>query len=114
MIHSKRGIGMNYDEALENAFKWSKGKPSSASKQAANAYIQAIPLAYAEAQGMNVPVQDALWVQTLYILNNLRGWRGEEARLSKSILSNKVLLEEWTANIPERLIGIRKMTEDGN
>ena len=97
---------MNYEEALENAFKWAKGKPSSASKQAVSAYIQAIPLAYAEAQGMNIPVQDALWVQSLYILNNLRGWRGEEARVSKSILSNKNLLKEWAITIPQRLEGV--------
>ena len=94
---------MNYEEALENAFKWSESKPSSASKQAANVYIQAIPLAYVEAEGMNLPVQDALWVQTLYILNNLRGWRGEEARLSKDVLNNKVLLGEWIDSIPARL-----------
>ena len=100
---------MNYEEALENAFHWSESTPSTVNKQAANAYIRAIPLAYEEAKGMNLPVHDALWVQSLYILNNLRGWRGEEASVSKDVLSNKILLEEWTVNIPERLINTSEL-----
>ena len=100
---------MNYEEALENAFHWSESTPSTVNKQAANAYIRAIPLAYEEAQGMNLPIHDALWLQSLYILNNTRGWKGEEARQSKSILSDKKLLTEWVDTIPERLINTSEL-----
>jgi hypothetical protein len=100
---------MNYDEALENAFNWSESKPPTMNKQACNAYIRAIPLAYEEAKGMNLPIHDALWVQSLYILNNTRGWKGEEARQSKQILSDKKLLTEWVDSIPEDLINISEL-----
>jgi len=94
---------MNYDDALKNAFNWSESRPPTMNKQAANVYIKAIPLAYKEAQAMNLSVHDALWVQSLYILNNTRGWKGEEARQSKEVLSNKELLKEWVDSIPEKL-----------
>jgi len=95
---------MNYDEALENAFHWSESTPSTVNKQACNAYIRAIPLAYTEAKGMNLPIHDALWMQSLYVLNNTRGWKGEEARQSKLILSDKKLLMEWVDIVLEKLI----------
>jgi len=100
---------MNYDEALENAFNWSESTPSTVNKQACNAYIRAVPLAYEEAKGMKLPIHDALWMQSLYILNNTRGWKGEEARQSKHILSDKKLLTEWVDSIPEDLINISEL-----
>jgi hypothetical protein len=75
-----------YNQAIDKALAWSQTKPASASKGAAQAYIEAMPMAEWEGQQMyNNPAKGRA-VQILYILSNLQGWRGEEARESKDIL----------------------------
>ena len=44
--------------------------------------------AYAEAGIAQCMTRDAIEVQALYILNNLSGWRGEEAKLVRAGLKD--------------------------
>jgi hypothetical protein len=75
-----------YGLALDKALAWSQTTPSSASKGAAQAYILAMPMAEDEGAMMyNSPAKGRA-TQILYILSNLQGWRGEEAREAKAIL----------------------------
>ena len=78
-----------YQEALGKALTWSKTKPYSMNKEAAQVYIEAIPMAEIEGQQMyNNPARGRA-IQILYILSNLQGWRGEEASESKAILKKQ-------------------------
>ena len=78
-----------YDQALDCAYKWARSKPTSMSKGAAMAYIEAMSMAEMEGQQMyNNPAKGRA-VQILYILNNLQGWRGEDAREAKAILKKQ-------------------------
>ena len=78
-----------YQEALGKALTLSKTKPYTMKKGAAQAYIEAIPMAESEGAMMyNNPARGRA-VQILYILSNLQGWRGEEARESKAILKKQ-------------------------
>ena len=78
-----------YEQAISKAHEWSMTKPYSASKGAAQAYIEAMPMAEMEGQQMyNNPAKGRA-VQILYILSNLQGWRGEEAREAKAILKEQ-------------------------
>ena len=78
-----------YEQAISKAHQWSMPKPYSANKGAAQAYIEAMPMAEMEGQQMyNNPAKGRA-VQILYILSNLQGWRGEEAREAKAILKEQ-------------------------
>ena len=78
-----------YEQAMEKALTWSHTKPYSASKGAAQVYIEAMPMAEDEGAMMyNSPAKGRA-VQILYILSNLQGWRGEEAREAKVILKKQ-------------------------
>ena len=78
-----------YQQAMDKALTWSLTKPSSASKGAAQAYIEAMPMAEDEGSMMyNSPARGRA-AQILYILSNLQGWRGEEAREAKVILKKQ-------------------------
>lgn len=55
-----------------------------AGNAAPNALIQ-YAASYASA-GIHMRDRDAIRVQALYILNNLSGWRGDEARMVKDTL----------------------------
>ena len=83
-----------YKEALDKALDWTSIKPYTVSKDAARAYIQAMP--QAEDEGEQFYNNDAKGrrigrrVQLLYILSNLQGWRGEEARTAKAIIKKQI------------------------
>ena len=78
-----------YELALEKALEWSKTKPSSASKGAAQAYLEAMPMAEDEGRHFYNSAAKGRALQILYILNNLQGWRGVEAREAKVILKKQ-------------------------
>jgi len=78
-----------YHQVLDKALAWSKTKPSSASKGAAQAYIEAMPMAEYEGENFYDSAAKGRAVQILYILNNLQGWRGKEAREAKVILKKQ-------------------------
>ena len=78
-----------YQEALDKALVWSKTTPYSANKGAAQAYIEAMPMAEDEGAMMYGNPAKGRAVQILYILSNLQGWRGEEAKESKAILKKQ-------------------------
>jgi len=78
-----------YPEALTKALAWSKTKPQSMGKGAAQAYIEAMPIAENEGVHFYNSAARGRAVQILYILNNLQGWRGEEAREAKAILKKQ-------------------------
>ena len=78
-----------YQEALDKALTWSKTKPGSVYKGAAQAYIEAMPMAEDEGSYFYNNSAKGRAIQLLYILNNLQGWRGEEAREAKSILKKQ-------------------------
>ena len=78
-----------YEQAISKAYEWSMTKPYSANKGAAQAYIEAMPMAEWEGQQMYNNPAKGRSVQILYILSNLQGWRGEEAKASKAILKAK-------------------------
>jgi len=75
-----------YDQALDCAYKWARSKPTSMSKGAAIAYIEAMSMAEDEGAMMYNSSAKGRAVQILYILGNLQGWRGVEAREAKVIL----------------------------
>lgn len=84
-----------YSQAIDKALTWSQSKPYSASKGAAQAYIEAMPMAEDEGAMMyNNPAKGRA-VQLLYILSNLQGWRGEEAREAKAILKSQYEKDMW-------------------
>lgn len=75
-----------YEEAIEKALNWSKSNPYSVNKGVAQTYIEALPMAEMEGKLMyNNPAKGRA-VQILYILSNLQGWRGVEAKEAKAIL----------------------------
>tara|TARA_R110000824_G_scaffold392942_2_gene591653 strand:+ start:26 stop:286 length:261 start_codon:yes stop_codon:yes gene_type:complete len=75
-----------YEEAIEKALDWSKSNPNNVYKSVAQTYIEALPMAEMEGKLMyNNPAKGRA-VQILYILSNLQGWRGAEAREAKVIL----------------------------
>jgi len=78
-----------YNKALQKALDWSVTKPASASKGAAHAYILAMPIAEDEGVMMYNSSAKGRAVQILYILSNLQGWRGEEARQAKAVLKKQ-------------------------
>ena len=78
-----------YQEALDKALTWSKTKPGSVYKGAAQAYIEAMPIAEDEGAMMYNSSARGRAVQILYILSNLQWWRGEEAREAKVILKKQ-------------------------
>jgi len=68
-----------YRQAMDKALTWSLTQ----------AYIEAMPMAEDEGSMMyNSPARGRA-VQILYILSNLQGWRGEEAREAKVILKKQ-------------------------
>ena len=78
-----------FDQAMDKALTWSQTKPYSVYKGAAQAYIEAMPMAEDEGAMMyNSPARGRA-VQILYILSNLQGWRGEEAREAKAVLKKQ-------------------------
>jgi len=82
---------MSYQEALNYARQWAVAtQHKSASAAAALAYIDAIPLARAEARAMGQPESEGERVQLLYILSNLAGWRGPLAREAKEALKRRI------------------------
>jgi len=82
---------MTYQEALEYARQWAEAtRHKSASADAALAYIEAMPLARAEARAMGQPESEGERVQLLYILSNLTGWRGPLAREAKEAIKRRI------------------------
>lgn len=78
-----------YKQALVAVLDWTQTKPYTVNKGAAQAYVQAMPLAEREGEEMyNSPARGRS-LQILYILNNLRGWRGQEARQAKKALNEQ-------------------------
>ena len=78
-----------YEQAISKAHEWSMTTPYSANKGAAQAYIEAMPMAEDEGAMMYGNPAKGRAVQILYILSNLQGWRGEEAKESKAILKKQ-------------------------
>ena len=78
-----------YKRALVAVLDWSQTKPYTLNKGAAQAYVQAMPLAELEGEQMYGNPAKGRSLQILYILNNLRGWRGQEARQSKKALNEQ-------------------------
>jgi hypothetical protein len=78
-----------YKQALVAALDWSQTKPYTPSKGAAQVYIQAMSLAELEGEQLYGNPAKGRSLQILYILNNLRGWRGQEARQSKKALNEQ-------------------------
>ena len=77
------------EQALDSAYKWANSQPTTASKGAAKVYIEAVPMAEMEGKLMyNSPAKGRA-VQLLYIMSNLNGWRGEEARACKAMLKKQ-------------------------
>jgi len=79
-----------YKEALDKALDWTGTKPYTVSKDAARAYIQAMPQAEYEGEQFYNSSAKGRRIQFLYILSNLQGWRGEEARMAKAIIKEQV------------------------
>ena len=79
-----------YKEALEKALDWTSIKPYTVSKDAARVYIQALPQAEREGEQFYNSSAKGRRTQLIYILSNLQGWRGEEARLAKAIIKEQV------------------------
>ena len=71
---------MTVDEAIKTARE-------NVQDEYAQSYLQAIPQAI-EAGGDDLinEADDALKVQLLYALNNMKGWRGDLARETKAVL----------------------------
>jgi len=78
-----------YEQAIEKALAWSKSDPYSTNKGIARTYIEAIPMAEMEGKLMYNNPSRGRSVQILYILSNLQGWRGEEAREAKAVLKKQ-------------------------
>jgi len=75
-----------YEQAIGKALEWSKTAPYTMGKGMARTYIEAIPMAELEGKlQYNDPIKGRT-MQIPYILNNLTGWRGQEAREAKDIL----------------------------
>jgi len=82
---------MTYQEALEYARQWAQASQHrSANAAAALAYIEAMPLARAEARAMEMPEGEGERVQLIYILSNLTGWRGPLAREAKEAIRRRI------------------------
>jgi len=82
---------MTYQQALDYARQWAEATSHrSANAAAALAYIQAMPLAKAEARAIGQPEAEGERVQLLYILSNLTSWRGPLAREAKEALRRRV------------------------
>jgi len=78
-----------YEQAIGKALEWSKSAPYSLNKGIAQTYIESIRRAELEGKLMyNDPVKGRT-MQIPYILSNLAGWRGQEARASKAILKQE-------------------------
>jgi len=75
-----------YEQAIDKALEWSKSHPYSMNKGVARTYIEALPMAEMEGKLMYNNPGRGRAVQILYILSNLTGWRGQEAREAKVIL----------------------------
>ena len=78
-----------YKQALQAVLDWTQNKPYTPSKDAARAYVQAMPLAELEGEQMYGDPAKGRSLHILYILNNLRGWRGQEARKFKKALNEQ-------------------------
>ena len=78
-----------FDQALDVAYKWARSKPTSMNKGAAIAYIEAMSMAELEGEQMYNSRSKGRAVQILYILSNLQGWRGQEARAVKAMLKTQ-------------------------
>ena len=78
-----------YKKALLKVLDWSQTKPSTVNKEAAKVYVQAMPQAEEEGEYFYGNPAKGRSLQILYILNNLRGWRGEEAREAKKALNEQ-------------------------
>lgn len=81
---------MEYREALREAKVWSTSGNYSANKEAAKAYINAMPLAKDEAIQMGLGSDEGEKVQLLYITCNLGSWRGEVAKEAKVALKARI------------------------
>ena len=78
-----------YEQAIGKALEWSKSDPYTMKKGIARTYIEALPMAELEGKLMyNDPVKGRT-MQIPYILGNLTGWRGQEARASKAVLKQE-------------------------
>lgn len=69
-------LPLKVQTALDMAWRWDKKHGY------ARAYINAM----SEAMAMSDDREHAAKVQVLYILNNIAGWRGEEAKAHKAVL----------------------------
>ena len=78
-----------YDQALNAALTWAKSEPRTANKNAAKVYIESMPLAEDEGMQFYKSIAKGRAMQLAYILGNLQGWRGEEAREAKVILKKQ-------------------------
>lgn len=76
---TKEAIGtMAFNEACQRIIH--------AARQAKPGALIHYAVAYAKA-GLNMTDREMIRVQCLYILNNLQGWRGEEAKQVKATLN---------------------------
>ena len=70
-----------FNEACQRVMHWA-GKNS-------KRYTVSGPMAYVYARaGLHMTDREMIRVQALYILSNLQGWRGEEARMVKATLKH--------------------------
>ena len=79
----------SYDQALTAALTWANSEPRTAKKSAARVYIESMPLAEDEGMRFYKSIAKGRAMQLAYILGNLSGWRGEEAREAKVILKKQ-------------------------
>tara|TARA_R110000824_G_scaffold273663_3_gene462194 strand:+ start:681 stop:944 length:264 start_codon:yes stop_codon:yes gene_type:complete len=78
-----------YKEALYSANVWANSKPYTISKAAAKQYIMSMPQAEREGEQFYNSIARGRGIQLVYILSNLQGWRGEEARIAKAIIKEQ-------------------------
>ena len=78
-----------YKQALVAVLDWSQTKPYTFNKGAAQAYVEAMPFAEREGEDFYGSPAKGRSLQILYILSNLRGWRGQEARQAKKALNEQ-------------------------
>ena len=88
-LYGEKGM-RTYREALDKALDWTSIKPYTVSKNAARAYIQAMPQAEDEGEQFYNSSAKGRRTQLIYILANLQGWRGEEARMAKVIIKEQI------------------------
>ena len=86
---SNMALITTYEQAIGKALEWSKSAPYSMNKGIARTYIEALPMAELEGKLQYNDPAKGRTMQIAYILGNLRGWRGQEARASKAILKQE-------------------------